>query len=269
MAISETLKALLRRFGEIQATAFFYGNAQLPGPVEFAGKNYSLCDLEPGEPALIVGISTDGSSRIEPAIDPEGRESDVVKVMTLPENEFWYFEAFRPALSRLSLGAPGFLFEMELVTLYGVFEAFLSDTLRDYFRLHLQHLGPKAQRELEALGLPSNRIIAAVNQVIDREVRRLTYNSVASVLAHMRAFLDMQALTSLYDTQVQIVALVRNCLLHGGGRVDQRLAAADPVYTVGQSVSLSKQDVSRTTKSLRDLAYAIDQQVVRPASTAP
>ena len=215
MAISESLKALLRRFGEIQATTSFYGHAQLAEPAEFPGENYPLCNLESGEPALIVKISADGSSRIEAAIDPDGRVSDVVKVMELPEDEFWYFEAFRPALSRLSLGAPGFLFEMELVTLYGVFEAFLSDALRDYFRLQLKHLGPKAQREVKALGNPSSPIDAAVNQVIDREVRRLTYNSVASVLAHMRDFPDMQALTSLYDAQVQIVALVRNCLLHG------------------------------------------------------
>ena len=181
MAISESLKALLRRFGEIQATTSFYGHAQLAEPAEFPGENYPLCNLESGEPALIVKINADGSSRIEAAIDPDGRVSDVVKVMELPEDEFWYFEAFRPALSRLSLGAPGFLFEMELVTLYGVFEAFLSDALRDYFRLQLKHLGPKAQREVKALGNPSSQIDAAVNQVIDREVRRLTYNSVASV----------------------------------------------------------------------------------------
>ena len=118
MAISQRLKALLRQFGEVRATTSFHALARSPGPVEFSSEHYPHLDPAPGGPALTVKISADGLSRIEPAVHPDGRESDVMKVMELPEDEFRDFDAFRPALSRLALGASGFLFAMELVTLY-------------------------------------------------------------------------------------------------------------------------------------------------------
>ena len=259
MPMSERLKGLLRQFGEVQATTSFYANTRPAGPVEYPGEHYPAVELEPGEPALIVKISGDGESRIRPAVHHDGRESDVVKVMELPEHELWYFEAFRPSLSRLALGAPGFLYEMELVTLYGAFEAFLTDTLCERLGRNVHLLGPKARRALESLGDPSRRDSAAVRDVLDAEVRRLTYGSITAVLAHMRSSLDMARLTTQFDEAVQIVALVRNCLLHAGGRADARLAAANQIFVAGQRIELTRETVSRMAKPLRDLACAVDQ----------
>jgi hypothetical protein len=259
MSISSRLKALLKRFGEVQATTSFYAGYQPDGPVEHPGEHYPVVDLERGEPVLIVKISPSGESSITPAIQADGRESEVVKVMELPEDEFWYFEAFRPALSRLSLGAPGFLFEMELVTLYGVFEAYLADTLRDRLRRNPRFLSQKARRALEALGDSAAHDPSAVDTVIDGEVRRLGFGSITALLAHMRSALDMPGLTTRLDGTVQTAALVRNCLLHAAGRVDQRLAAAEPHYSVGELIELDRDTASRMAKALRDLAYAVDQ----------
>jgi hypothetical protein len=262
MPVSPLLKDLLKRFGEIQATTSFYARSGPEGPVEYPGENYPAGDLEPGEPALIVKISQDGESRIQPAVHHDGSESQVVSVMELPEDEFWYFEAFRPALSRLALGAPGFLAEMELVTLYGVFEAYLGDMLRDRLRGHPHLLGAKARRDLNGLGDVTTRDPAAVDRVVAAEIRRLTYGSITALLTHMRTALDMPGLTPQFDASVQTVALVRNCLLHAGGKVDERLAAADPRYTVGELLALAPEDAARMAKALRDLAYAIDQQQI-------
>ena len=263
--MSPSLKDLLKRFGEVQATTSFYARSRPAGPVEYPGEHYPAGDLEPGEPALIVKISHDGESRVRPALHRDGSESDVVSVMELPEDEFWYFEAFRPALSRLSLGAPGFLAEMELVTLYGVFEAYLADTLRDRLQRRPDLLGPKAQRGLGALGDPSIRDPAAVDGVIDAEVLRLTHGSITALLAHFRIALDMPGRTTRFDTPIQTVALVRNCLLHTGGKVDQRLAKLqDPRYTLGERLALDAGDAARMAKALRDLAYAIDQESSAP-----
>jgi hypothetical protein len=76
----------------------------------------------------------------------------------------------------------------------------------------------------------------------------------------MRAALDMPSLTPRFDASVHTVALVRNCLLHAGGRVDQRLAAADPRYTVGDRIDMTRGTASVMAKALRDLACAVDQQ---------
>ncbi len=80
------------------------------------------------------------------------------------------------------------------------------------------------------------------------------------MLAHMRAALDMADLTTELDATVQVVALVRNCLLHAGGRVDQRLAAAEPRYAVDDRLELTFESTAPTVKALRDLACAVDQQ---------
>ena len=260
MPMSLRLKGLLKRFGEVQATTSFYAEYRPAGPVEHPGEHYPVTDLEPGEPALVVKISADGASGIVPAIEEDGRESDVVKVMELPEDEFWYFEAFRPALSRLALGAPGFLFDMELVNLYGVFEAYLADTLCDRLRRNPHLLSLKAQGALAALGNPAARDPDAIDAVIDSEVRRLTYGSISAVLAHMRSALDMPGLPTHLDATVKTVALVRNCLLHADGRADQRLAAADLRYTIGDRVEVTRETASQMVKALRALAYAVDQQ---------
>ena len=262
MSVSPLLKDLLKRFGEVQATTAFYARSRPHGPVEHPGQHYPASDLEPGEPALIVKVSRDGESRIRPAVHADGGKSDVISVMELPEDEFWYFEAFRPALSRLASGAPGFLAEMELVTLYGVFEAYLGDVLRDRLRSHPHLLGAKAQRDLSGLGDPTTRDPAAVDRVIDAEVRRLTLSSITALLSHMRTDLDMKGLSTRFDAPVQTAALVRNCLLHAGGKVDERLAAADLRYTLGERLALDAGIAARMAKVLRDLAHAIDRQQV-------
>ncbi len=261
MPMSPRLKALLKRFGEVQATTSFYAGYRPDGVTEYPGEHYPAHDLEPGEPALIVKISADGASRVTPAIGGDGGESAIVSVMELPEDEFWYFEAFRPALSRLALGAPGFLFEMELITLYGVFEAYLTDKLHDRLRSRPGLLSPKGQRALAEIGNPAARDGAAFDEVVGAEVRRLAYLPIAALLAHMRAALDMPSLTRRASMRLsRLSRLSGTACSTSGGRVDQRLAAADPRYTVGDRIDMTRETASVMAKALRDLACAVDQQ---------
>jgi hypothetical protein len=143
-----------------------------------------------------------------------------------------------------------------------VFEAYLGDMLRERLRGHLRLLSAKARRDLNGLGDSTTRDLAAVDRVVAAEVRRLAYSSITAVLTHMRTALDMPGLTTHFDASVQTVALVRNCLLHAGGKVDERLAAADPRYMVGERLALGPEDAARMAKVLRDLAYAIDQHQI-------
>jgi hypothetical protein len=142
--LSPPFKALLTRFGEVAATMRFYSTARSPGPVERLGENLvSLADREPDESAVIVKISGDGEFHTHKAVDEAGAVDENLDIWEFPEDEFWFFEAFRPAISRLSLEAPGYLFEMALINLYAVFEAFLSDLLQERLRRIPAWLAPR------------------------------------------------------------------------------------------------------------------------------
>jgi hypothetical protein len=114
------------------------------------------------------------------ACDADGEVTERVKVMELQEDEFWFFEAFRPALSRLSVGAPGFLFEMALVNLY------LADVLRERLRRCPEFISPRSRRTLDTADLnmtTPDEAAALLESAVAEEVRRLTYPAIASLLA--------------------------------------------------------------------------------------
>jgi hypothetical protein len=62
-----------------------------------------------------------------------------------------------------------------------------------------------------------------------------------------------------YDQAIQTLALVRNCLLHAGGIVDQRLAAVDPSLVRGARLQISDGDLSAPMKVIRDVSIAVDR----------
>jgi hypothetical protein len=251
---SAPFKFLLHRFGEVAATTSFYASTRAPGPVERPGENLPLTELEQGEPALIVKISADGGWRIDKACDVDGVINDHVQVMELPEDEFWFFEAFRPAVSRLSIGAPGFVYEMAIISLYAVFDAYLADVLRARLRRWPRLISARARRSAE---IPSTA--ESLDQAIDLDVRRLTYGSISALLARLRGDLEMTTLTAEYDQAAQTLAFVRNCLMHAGGVVDRRLADADAAYVIGERLQVTDADLSASMKTLRDLTLAIDR----------
>ncbi len=258
--VSAPFKLLLKRFGELAATTHFYAEARAPGPVTRPGENFTLAELaelEPAEPALIVVVSDDGGTRFEKVANADGSVNDAVHVMELPEDEFWFFEAFRPTFSRLAIGAPGFLFEMAVINLYAVFEAYLADMLRSRMR-HLPALvSTKARRSF--LGNETSSADHLVDRAIEHDIRRITYGSITSLLQQLRADLRMTALTTEFDLATQKIALLRNCLLHNGGIVDQKLATADPAFSVGNRLKITNDDLSASMRTLRGLVLAIDR----------
>lgn len=74
-----------------------------------------LAALDPGEPKLVVGISSDGSIKMrsfeENGSDAEGNQSGV-RFLELPEDEFYFFKAFRHGLFEWEKQVPAFLLQM-------------------------------------------------------------------------------------------------------------------------------------------------------------
>lgn len=257
--VSPPFRSLLSRFGEVAVTLSFYSKARAPGPAEHPGENMPVSEpLEPGEPALIVKVSRDGGYGIEKAVAADGTANANVSVMELPEHEFWFFEAFRPALSNLSVKAPGYLFEMALINLYALFEAFVADLIRARLRRFPHRISAKAKRAPAATDRPDDAS-GRLERAIKSDVRRLTYGSVGALLSALRSELGIATLPTSFDHATQVLALVRNCLLHAGGVVDERLAAADPHYVLGKRIIIDDDACSAAMKVLRDISLALDQ----------
>ena len=121
--MTDLLKRLLRAYGLLYITIAELEKSR-PGTSHESLKDYynSLGPIEPGEPTLMVKISKGGETRIlrnfaDPAIPEELQAADVT-LMELPEDEFYFFEAFRPGLFDLQRAVPPFILEMSLTHAY-------------------------------------------------------------------------------------------------------------------------------------------------------
>jgi hypothetical protein len=74
-------------------------------------------------------------------------QGDSLPVWELPEDEYWFFQAFRPALFGLEKALPTFLFEIGITHAYALFEGYLSEILRNRLEEHPRLMG--GQRELK------------------------------------------------------------------------------------------------------------------------
>jgi hypothetical protein len=262
--MSSGLKSLLREFASVVVTIAYYAEHRASEALR-PGENFGLdVELQDGEPALVVRVSAEGAFKMRPASDEEAKRLAVnptdgqVKVMELPEDEFWFFEGFRPALSGLSVGPPSFLHAMAFTHLYGMFEAQLADTLRSRLRHRPRLMGGKQQLDYDAIFTVKSKA-ALLDHMIEREVRRVMQGSIGETLKLLRDRYGMSKLTDSYDTDAQRVALKRNCLLHNGGLIDARLVAAAPGLHPGDHLEIDASEVQAACTTLRKLAYAIDR----------
>ena len=153
--MTEELKELLQQYGMVSVSLSHLASER-PGNKFASLEEYyqSFGGLLPDEPAIVVRISKDGELRFlhegEHDVsfqDKEGKKVGVVTVWEMPEDEFWFFKAFRPGLFDLDKDLPRFLYEMGVTYCYALFESYLSEILRYRFRAHPLMLG--SQREMK------------------------------------------------------------------------------------------------------------------------
>lgn len=133
----------------------------------------------------------------------------MVTVWEVPEDEYWFLEAFRPGLYE------------------EIFEASSKTDL--------------------------------IDAMIEREVREMMYLPFLGIIQRMRERLGFRALADAYDDVVNYLALVRNCLMHNGGRVDAKLAYIRQDLHENEKISLALADVNSAVNVLRKFAYEIDK----------
>jgi hypothetical protein len=161
--------------------------------------------LLPDEHALVVRISKDGEMRFLDEgqhdvifADERGKKSGIVTVWELPEDEFWFFRAFRPALFGLEKALPGFLFEMGITHAYAMFEGYLSAIIRSRLRQHPRLMSGQRELKYEQVFLAESKE-TLIERMIEREMRELMYLSLPDLLRKLRDQMGFKSLADEHD----------------------------------------------------------------------
>jgi hypothetical protein len=263
--MTKGLKDLLQQYGLLSVTLSKL-RSERPGNEHASLDAYyeSLGGVLPDEPVVLVKVSKDNERHfLEEGghgvvfKDEEGKKTGTVTVWELPEDEFWFFRAFRPAYFELEKALPSVLYEMGLVHSYAMFEAYLTDILRARLLQHPRLMGGQRQFTYDQIFEASSKS-AIIAEMVEREIRELMYLPLLGLLEKMRDKLGFSSLTEEYDEPVNRLSLARNCLLHNGRKADKRLVNCGWKIEHGERLLLGENDVSDAVTVLRKFAHQVD-----------
>jgi hypothetical protein len=266
--LTNSLKELLRQYGML-AVSLDQLERERPGNPHASLQAYydSLGTPPPGMPVLVVRVSADGEIRFRSPSqsDPEAAKyvaaGAKVTVWELPEDEFHFFEAFRPALFDLEKRLPRFLLGMALVYGYTLFEDYLAQVIRGRLTEYPAQMGAEKHVTYRQI-LESASKEELLEKLVDRELYQLMHEPVCAILGRLRSQFGLRSLTEQYDDAVCRLSMMRNCLMHNAAKVSSQLAAADKVLVVGEELHVDSDLVSHAIGVFRKLAVAIDREVV-------
>jgi hypothetical protein len=229
------LKQLSYNYGQLFITLAEL-QRQRPGSSHTSLADYyaTLGPALPGEPVLTVRVSKDREIRFlhsEEALSktPAEHRQGAPTVWELPEDEFYFFKAFRETAYDLNSALPSFLFNMAFVYAYTLFESYVADIIR--------------------------------MRLSDPEATRLMREPIGSVLRKLRLTQGFEGLTDSFDQRVVQLSLLRNCLVHNENRVDPKLAAVQPSLQIGEPIEVNLDSVMNAIHVYRDLALELDSFV--------
>lgn len=98
-----------------------------------------IAALDPDEPKLVVAISRDGSMKMRDFHEngSEGKPS-ADEFPELPEDEFYFFKAFRHGFFEWEKQVPAFLLPMAFAHAYTLFESYLRGIISLRLQAHPQ-----------------------------------------------------------------------------------------------------------------------------------
>ena len=259
------LKELLRSYGLLYVTVLTL-QSERPGTSHASLRDYydSLGKAEPGEPILAVRISSDGETRflheaadhLPTSLHNQYSDGDVT-IMELPEDEFYFFQAFRPGMFDLEKQLPPFILQMALVHAYTLFENYLADVVRLRLQAHPAQVGLKKQITVaDLLSCESRENLIA--SVIDNEVNQVMHMPIAAILDSLRSRFGLRDLSLEHDRELELLSLMRNCFVHNAGQVDLKLAAADSSLVFGQSIEVGTEALRNSINACRKFCASVD-----------
>lgn len=261
--MTDHLKKLLHDFGLLYVT--LHGLEEKHSKEKkISLKDYdeSLGELLPGESAIIVKISKDGKSELVDIYDEEANEKndfENVKILELPEDEFYFFDAFRLGIFNLEQEIPSFIYNMWFIHSYGLFEYYLMKILKNRFLIHPKLLSSSKTLTINDL-LETESKDALMERFIDMEVRNLLFLPINGILEKMRNNLGFKKLIEDYDLRIRRISLIRNCLVHNGSIVNDKLSDEySSEFKLNDKLNVTNQIANETITTLRKLSYEIDK----------
>ena len=224
------------------------------GPAELMREK--IAALDPNEPKLVVGISPDGSTKIR-SFDESNPEGNLA-VWELPEDEFYFFKAFRHGLFEWEKQVPTFLLQMAFVHACTLFENYLRGILSLRLQAHPQQIGLKKQITYAEIFASASKD-EIMERIIDRELSQLMYEPIESLLAKMRDTFGFRNLSDTHDDAIRRLALTRNCLMHNAGKVSDKLAKTETALTEGQQITIQSKTISEAIHTYRMFCLEVDQ----------
>jgi hypothetical protein len=266
-AVTPILKDLLHSYGLLYITVQTL--QQRPGTEHSSLKDYygSLGAPEPGEPVLIVRISADGEIRflkqraaeIPDSLRSQYGDADLT-VMELPEDEYFFFQAFRPGLFDLESQLPAFILQMALVHAYTLFENYIADVVRLRLQAHPAQVGlKKAVTVADLLTFPTREDLLA--SIIENEVNQVMRLPIVAILDSLRSRFGLRDLSLSHEKELNLLSLTRNCVVHNAGKVDQKLATTDSSFVLGQLIKIDSQALSKAIHMCRKFCASVDREL--------
>lgn len=212
---------------------------------------------------LVVGISPDGCTRMYKSemtgneFNPTGGSTSRVSVWELPEDEFYFFKAFRHGLFDLEKQVPAFLLQMSFVYVYTLFENYIAEILRTRLMAHPGQMGLSKKIAYREIFETTSRE-ELIEQIVDREMSRLMYEPIDLLLKKMRDDFGFRSLSEAHDQSIYGLSLTRNCLLHNAGKANEKLAKVIPSISDGQQIIVEIGSVSEAIDICRKLCVEID-----------
>ena len=234
----------------------------------------SLGELKPGEPAVVVRISKEGKSELIDLVqnssgEPIENDYENIKILELPEDEFYFFEAFRLGIFNLEYEIPSYMHNMWIIYSFSLFENYLTKILKDRFLMRPQLLGKNKTLTLDDL-LDSDSKDSLVEKFIDSEIRELLYLPINGLFDKMRTKFGFKKLDINYDLKIRRISLIRNCLVHNNGMVNDKLANEfSSEFNLNQKLELTSKAPFETINVIRKLAYEIDKTFENMKNTHP
>jgi hypothetical protein len=277
VAVTDLLKTLLHEYGILTVSLSKLEGERPGNPHESLNAYYEsmgtpyegpasvmrekIAALDPDEPKLVVGISADGPMKIrafeENGSDTEGKPS-AVRFLELPEDEFYFFKAFRHGLFEWEKQVPTFLLQMAFVHAYTLFESYLRGILSLRLQAHPQQIGLKKQITYGEIFASASKE-ELMERIIERELSQLMYEPIESLLAKMRDTCGFRNVSTTHDGEIRRLALTRNCLMHNAAKVSDKLAKAEQSMTEGQRISIRSKTISEAIHTYRQFCLETDQ----------
>jgi hypothetical protein len=270
--MTEFLKTLLHNYGLLYVSISTIDTARTKwsnalGPV-MSDEELSKSPIAKDEPVIIVRVSkgeepeflSQEEHGIQLSDKDTGEPVGDLTVGELPEDEFYFFKAFRTGIAALTNELPEFFYGMCLVHAHALFENYLSQLLQSIFLLRPEMLGKTRQVSYETIleSYPSMSLL--LEKLVERELRELFYKSWRELLDALREKYGFKDLSDNRDEKTIELSLIRNCLLHNRGMADPKLEEeSNGTYQCGTGIPVDMNLVLTAMTTFRKLAVEIDK----------